>query len=275
MNRTAPVFEHVQGGNVPGGHNVLCSSKSGRPFITPMRECNSIELRHSDVVVDIGAYVGTYAIRCARFPVRHVRAFEPTPMTCDLLKLTPLPNLEVIQAAVVGHEVKPNGTVPLFVSKGIGVTNSLAKSHRKAGAIEVPAFWYWHAVDGATVVKIDVEGGEYDLPIVEAIEGIRAILIDFHPMPGDWVGRAESIIEGLEDHGFKALIAPDWSCGWTQAGSWIRPMSTDQSNVHEPMMSGRLCCGCGTEVVAGASKTLCSKCWDQWLPRHRKGFLHG
>ena len=53
MNGVPYRFTHK--GNVPGGHYVLADPQKAAVFVPPMKECHSIELRHSDVVVDIGA----------------------------------------------------------------------------------------------------------------------------------------------------------------------------------------------------------------------------
>lgn len=258
-------YKHVQGGGVPGGHNVIYDGKR-EPFITPMTECNSIPLRHSDVVVDLGAYVGTYALRCARFPVKHVRAYEPTPSTFDILSLSPMPNLELVNAAVVADDRK---SVNLFVSHGIGVTNSVVLSKNK-DALEVPAVRYEEAVRGASIVKIDVEGAEYTYPIIQ--ESLRAIILDLHPIPGrDWITRARELIAGFEAAGFRAVITPDFTNGWTRAGSWLR--DRDTAGEHASLMAGKACCGCGKDVAPPApGRTLCAACWELWRPKHREGF---
>ena len=272
MSGETRYLEHVSGGGVPGGHYVFGKirkdGRKSRPFITPTRETNSIPLRHTDVVVDLGAYVGTYAIRAARYPVRLVRAYEPTPDSAAVLRRSAMPNLEVIEAAVVGSEV---GSIELNISAGIGVTNSIVDNSRKAGSIEVEAVSYSRAVESATIVKIDVEGGEYEYG--ELVRpSIRAFAIDFHPVGSDWVTRAETIVEELRDHGFRPIIAPAFDrSGWERAGSWIRELDDEPFEVHTPMLDGRECCGCGAPIVA-KSKSLCNECWSKWSPRHRTGF---
>lgn len=255
-------YRFMQGGGVPGGHNVIYG-EGRNPFITPMRECASIPLRHSDVVVDIGAYVGTYAIRCARFPVKRVIAYEPTPQTFDILWLSKTPNMQIINAAIVGDDRE---SVDLFISAGIGVTNSIVNGNRKPERITVPAINYADAVKGASIVKIDVEGAEYDYPIIQP--SLRAVILDFHPMP-DWIDKARQIMSDLEAAGFSAVITPDFDNGWTRAGSWIRDMDT-QGEFH-PMMNGEMCCGCGRRIKA-PTKGLCKACWEAWIPKHRVGF---
>lgn len=263
-------YQHVQGGNVPGGHNVIVDGDK-KPFITPVKETNSIPLRRSDVVVDIGAYVGTYALRCARFPVREVRAFEPTSATMDILRLSPLPNLKLFQAAVVGDA---RTSVEFNVSLGIGVTNSMiGKWSGDARTIMVPAVSYEEAVRGATIVKIDVEGAEYSYPIVQP--SLRAVIIDFHPIPrarNPWRNDARRIIQELEDAGFVAVVTPDFSNGWTRAGSWLREVPNAPEEEFTPMTTGQLCCGCGTPITGATQVALCPDCCNLWLPKHREGY---
>ncbi len=259
-------YKLVRGGGVPGGHNCLWNGET-EPFVTPMKECASIELRHSDVVVDIGAYVGTYAIRCARFPVKRVVAYEPTPLTFRVLSLPKLRNMESVQAAVVGDD---SPTVDLHISQGIGVTNSTRLSIRKAATVTVPAVSYGDAVRDASIVKIDVEGAEYfygDL----VRPNLRAIIVDFHPVPAhDWVSDAERLVDSFLTAGFTAVVEPRFDrSGWDRGGSWIRDLET--TGECRELMLGDFCCGCGKPVRA-RSKALCLVCWDAWTPAHRRGF---
>lgn len=260
-----PNYELVNGGNVPGGHYVISDGKK-KPFITPVKECNSIPLRHSDVVVDIGAYVGTYAIRCARFPVKKVIAYEPTPETFGILQKIELPNYEKINAAVIGFA---RDNISLHISKGIGVTNSTVLSNRKEKAISVPAVRYEKAVENATIVKIDVEGAEYAFDIIQP--QLRAVIVDFHPIPNrPWKAKAEQIIGKLADAGFETVVKPDWSNGWTCAGSWIRPMET--TGECASLMNGEQCCGCGVKLKA-KQKALCRICYKSWSKKHKENFI--
>ena len=258
-------YKHVQGGGVPGGHNVILS-KHGNPFITPMKECASIPLHHDDVIADIGAYVGTYAIRCARFPVQKVIAYEPTKATFDILNLTRLPNLHCINKAIV-HDSRR--TVEFFHANGCGVTNSTIEK-RGAEKTIVECAKYDDAIRGASIVKIDIEGGEYDLNIIQP--SVRALIIDFHSVVPDWKDRAENIIKQILSAGFTTVVKPNWDCGWTKAGSWVRDVP-GSGIVYSPMMDGLICCGCGCRLVPKGSKSICIECSMQWNKQHQKGFL--
>jgi len=108
---------------------------------------------------------------------------------------------------------------------------------------------------------------------VETIEShLRAIIIDFHPMSGDWVKKAEKIISGILRKGFKTIIKPDFSCGWTQAGSWLRIVKAKTDNCEE-LMNGFFCCGCGKKIITKRKrKALCSNCHVIWGKKFNKGF---
>jgi FkbM family methyltransferase len=256
----------VKGGGVPGGHHAIYVGERS-PYVPSMRECNSIPLRYSDVVVDIGAYVGTFAIRAARFPVKRVVAYEPTPFSFEVMSTaSALRNLELRRMAVVASDEKE---VTFYVGEGYGPTNSIAPSRNKnRRQITVPAIRYADAVRGATVVKIDVEGAEHGYQIVQP--GVRAYVIDFHKTRPDWLESSRRIIAELEAAGFKAVIEPGFTNGLNRAGSWVRD-TVDDGSYCEPLMAGEFCCGCGAPIAFG-SKALCVACWEQWTPLQRSGF---
>ena len=190
----------------------------GKPFQNNMRECHSIPLKKSDIVADIGAYIGEFSVYCARYPVKKVYSYEPTPNTFKVLSMNALPNMELKNVAIVGDKRK---TVDLFLSKGIGVTNSIKKALRKAGKITVPALQYEEALKDATIVKIDCEGAEYEFNIIQP--QLRAIILEFHPIVGwDWQKRAKEIIKELNNAGFKTIMEPTFKSGWGLTGSWLK-----------------------------------------------------
>src|SRR6266478_4942099 len=94
----------VTGGGVPGEYKVIWDGLR-KPFIPIMSECLSIELRPDDIVVDIGAYVGSYPLIAAKV-ARKVVAYEPTPFTFEVLSenCAGLSNVELKRLAVVGNE---------------------------------------------------------------------------------------------------------------------------------------------------------------------------
>lgn len=202
-----------------GGHYAFISEKAKTPFTNKLTEAMTITLGPEDVVADIGAYVGEYGLYAVRNGAGRVKCYEPTPGTFDLLKINVGESVETYNVAVVGDD---SPTVRLNISSGIGVTNSIAKTQRKSGYIEVPAMKYEDVVADATVVKIDVEGAEYSYNILQP--HLRAYILEFHPMTGfDWKARAEQIIADIEAAGYIATCRPSWQHGFDCHGAWVRP----------------------------------------------------
>lgn len=261
-------YRYVRTNDVPGG--LFMVTKNGKkPFMPSMRECKSIPLHYSDNVVDIGAYMGQYSIRCARFPVNKVTAYEPTPLSYQILTKLKLPNFTPINAAIVGNDREE---ATLHISSGIGAANSTTLSLRARAAITVPAVKYSDAIKDATIVKIDVEGGEYNFHIEDNFpDSLRAIIIDFHPVSKyRWLEEAKEIIIAIERDGFTPVITPDWSNEWTRAGSWMR--ERDLPDVTNSMLDGTVCCGCG-KILDSFGRSLCINCWKIWSKRHRRGYI--
>lgn len=205
---------------ITGGHYAFQTEKASKPFQNPMGVCMSIQIKKSDIVADVGAYVGEFSLLCARQGAKKVYAFEPTPDTFKLLKrnakqydcITP------VRRAVVGDG---SDEVTLYISTGIGVTNSIVKEKQKG--IKVKTVQYERAVKKATVVKIDVEGAEYSFDIIQP--DLRAIILEFHPLTNcDWQKKAKKIIRKIRQAGFEPIHEPEFKHGWDLIGSWTRKL---------------------------------------------------
>jgi len=205
---------------ITGGHYAFQSEKSDKPFTNKLTEAMLVELRPDDVVVDIGAYVGEYSLYAAQQGVKKVFAYEPTLATFKMLdkNTRKFPKIKPINAAVVGRSIN---SVELYVSQGIGVTNSIAKERGKAKTVTVPAVHYTKITKGATVVKIDCEGAEYEFDIIQP--SLRAIILEFHPIVGvNWQSNAVQIMMAIRKSGFKPLIEPKFENGWDMHGAWVK-----------------------------------------------------
>jgi len=204
-----------KGGGTKDGYYCLIDGDK-KPFHCPSKEMLSIKLDSRDIVADIGAYTGQYAMICAKAPVKEVRSYEPTPRSFSVLEKYNEPNLKVFNLAVVGNDDKQR---EFYISCGIGVTNSLIEK-RKSTKLMVNCINYDDVIKDCTVVKIDIEGGEYECNLIQP--HIRAYIIDFHRVGKDWLDKSKKIIQELNDLGYICIIEPNFNCGWTQAGSWVK-----------------------------------------------------
>lgn len=205
---------------ITGGHYAFKKKTAQKAFENPMGTCRSIQLYPNDIVVDIGAYIGEYTLYAQKCGVKKVISYEPTPQTFSILShnCKNRPNIILNNQAVVGNDAK---YINLYMSDGVGVTNSIVKKTGKKQVIKMPAIRYEHAICNATVVKIDVEGAEYLYHIAQP--HLRAIILEFHPISKtNWKQRAYKIMEDFIRAGFRPVKTPEFKHGWDLIGSWER-----------------------------------------------------
>lgn len=183
-------------------------------------------VRADDVVFDIGASVGVYALALlAVCPRGKVFAFEPDPETAQRLQeslaLNPFTHGQVVTWAVSDSV----GTMELFTEGAAGFAPTMAKQNeRLKTAVVIPT----KSLDSAlangelpvpTVLKIDIEGAE-----VLALRGAkrlfagefgarpRLLLIEFHPQ---WMGEFGATMDDLHAE----LSAQGYRVMWEDARS--------------------------------------------------------
>ena len=145
------------------------------------------ELRAGDICVDVGANIGVYALpmakRLERLGGGSVYAFEPAPDTAAVLeretKGNDVHNLVVLPLALGARSgVLPLRTSSQFSPHDVGV-RSLFGDGIEVSRVEVVTFDSWLAstdLRRLDVIKIDVEGAEYDV-----LQGMRDALARFRP----------------------------------------------------------------------------------------------
>lgn len=132
----------------------------------------------ANVIFDLGANVGLYSLLAAAYnPRATVHAFEPTPELVDRLRvnlaLSRLSNV-VVNPQAVGAT---NGRIYLHYSSGSDGSNegmNYVSSSPTDTAVEVTtldAYCAAHGIEHIDLMKIDIEGGEFD-----ALEGAANLL---------------------------------------------------------------------------------------------------
>lgn len=121
------------------------------------------ELKEDDVVLDIGAHVGYYALLAGKIAKKGmVFAFEPDPDTASLLrkniKLNGLTNVEVIEAAVSDKEGELRFNSQKFNKGESGV--SLDQGNTMVKSITLDNFTKNRHLERVSLIKMDIEGGE-------------------------------------------------------------------------------------------------------------------
>lgn len=172
---------------------------------------NLPELSKDDVVMNVGACIGSLIKRVSD-QVEFVYGYEPNPVNFYWLlqNVFELPNVEVIEAAIVGgHETSKE----LYLSKHVGAHSIYNRKMHTEGATTIKAVNFREELDRTkpTVLVMDIEGGEYDLTedLYNLPEGIRTIAIEIHLGRKAFVENARNLIASFEKQRFKWLLAPD------------------------------------------------------------------
>lgn len=141
-------------------------------------------LRSDDLVLDIGANIGAATRFFLDHGIRDILAYEPDPDNCRMFERNVLTEdmdgVELVQAAITAK----HGPVTLYTNNGPNkACHSLIK---KKGYTTTTV--QGHALEWVldefrpTVVKCDIEGGEYLLPweVIERRTDVRVVIIELH-----------------------------------------------------------------------------------------------
>lgn len=166
-------------------------------------------------VVDIGAHIGTFAVRAAGL-ARRVLCYEPTRESFELLSrnVARFPNVKVHNTAVAGRR----GTVTLFLGKNPS-RNSLfpPETEPNLGEVTVESFtlediFREHAIETCDFLKLDCEGAEYDILYAAPAQlwrRIARVAMEYHltrEPDGRWSG--EALARYLHEVGHEPRLYP-------------------------------------------------------------------
>lgn len=173
-------------------------------------------LDSDDVVLDIGACFGTFAVKASPL-VAKVISYEPGEDNFTLLKMNTkgLANVECLPAAVIG-DCRPY--VEFFMGSN-GTIHSTTK-YRGRNSVKVPAVNFVDQLDqySPSVLKIDIEGGEYEFRELWNLPNcVRALLLEIHLNRREWRdGLAKQLVRAIEKQGFRWVHEPRFTrANWT------------------------------------------------------------
>ncbi len=134
---------------------------------------SKIDLRPGDVIIDLGANEGVFSIMISKlFPQTRILAFEPVPSTFDIL----LSNLSFNQCSNIepyniGIGKPGQSSITLYTNKDGSntggatalLTPNSAHFPVTVGLISLDDLFELYKVDRCRLLKMDVEGMEYDI----------------------------------------------------------------------------------------------------------------
>ncbi len=175
------------------------------------------ELKDEDVVMDLGGYLGDYT---ASLPNPHcsVYLFEPVKEFCEKcrVRFRDRPNIQCFE---FGLDASTHEAEISMEEDGSSQYHS-AGENEKAQFVDIEAFLSEHQIEEVRLIKMNIEGGEYD--ILEKLIGdgrIRQfdhIQIQFHDIPQiNARSRMRAIWKGLErthrlEWAYRPFIHESW-----------------------------------------------------------------
>jgi FkbM family methyltransferase len=158
-------------------------------------------------VIDMGAHIGLATLYFAQlYPKAHLTAYEPDPANFALLTKNVAEN--GINATCVNAAIAPKaGTVtlqsPIYLDEwrsGVGVIPKGWRGVLHTKEMIVPALAINDVVSGPLdLVKMDIEGMEYEVVTQADWSGVKHLILEVHPRSGKRMGEIEKY---LIDQGF-------------------------------------------------------------------------
>lgn len=175
------------------------------------------------IVLDIGCHVGFFSRHALSLGAKRTVGFEPHPDNYMRAKK----HLKGLPCTVYNKAVtSTSGIVNLYSNSGIntGSHSLFVKGGRTAMEVSAISFQDALALDDFTVIKIDIEGGEYALNMRLLPDSIKTIAMELHLNKKDWrFHAAPYILETLSDMGFSAVKEPKiGEKNWTTTAVWNR-----------------------------------------------------
>jgi FkbM family methyltransferase len=174
---------------------------------------NQFEIKPNYVIVDIGAHIGSFAIYAAfKAPKGRVFAYEASKENYDLLvtnkKLNHCDNLKTYHQAVTGKDGKICFTIRK--NQALNSVFSFPNDKKKitVSSKSLASILKDNHLPKIDLLKIDVEGSEYDILLSssqETMAKINALVIEYHELVGS-KKRVADLKKFLEIQGFKVKI---------------------------------------------------------------------
>jgi len=183
-----------------------------------------------DTVLDLGGNIGCVAMRVAP-RARRVIVYEPDPLNLELLtrNVSGLANVKVVTEAVAGERGRRKlhvagsgrfGTRSTLFHEVQAQRLNAADTEVEVSVTTLDAVFADHAIERCDVLKIDVEGAEYEIFAAasqDTFARIDRIVGEYHDVfPDDPRTRIGAFCASLEQRGFRVETKP--SRKWDNQG---------------------------------------------------------
>lgn len=165
----------------------------------------------SDVVLDIGGNIGAAAEFFLDRGAKHVVSYEPDPDNCRVFNKNMRRSIvdghvKLIQAAITMN----TGRTTLYTNQGPNKACHSLVTKRGYGSIDVDGIGLESVINRhqPTIIKCDIEGGEYDLTWDDLPDSVTSLAFEFHQNQPGWIEGQHAIHDSLLAQGFSAVREP-------------------------------------------------------------------
>jgi FkbM family methyltransferase len=164
-------------------------------------------LPNNPVVIDVGGFIGDFALYAVkRLNARRVIVCEPSPKNWALLLRNIANNgyedrIKPVNKAVTdGRDIMMNIDAPDEAQCMVSAYGESGQPLSSVPGISLDTLLRDHGVESVDLLKIDCEGGEYEIlesSSAEVLSRIRNIVVEFHDL-----ARLENMKQRLRDEGY-------------------------------------------------------------------------
>jgi FkbM family methyltransferase len=198
-------------GDVAILNKIFARDRALSSYEPPAAVASALDSTAAPRILDVGANIGLFGVYAlSRWPGAEITAFEPDPGNFEVLSRTIAANdsgerWTAVPAAVAGADGQ------LSFVPGQGAKAHLAGAGEQ-GAITVPAIDFFDQQgDGVDLVKMDIEGGEWEIladPRLATLKA-RAIRLEWHTLMCPAADPRASAIGLLHAGGFSHVVDGD------------------------------------------------------------------
>lgn len=180
---------------------------------------DKIKYNQNDIVFDVGANIGAFAVRVAPF-VQTVHSFEPDSDNYSLAKenlaLNNISNVHLHDHALIASDAT---TIDFFINTKTnkGAHSCLPIRGREKVTIQAKRFSSLVRQLKPTIIKMDIEGAEWDILTANDTDwsSVRSFIFEWHPnVVKDKNFKKLDILEDILRTHFNTVITPKRTKAW-------------------------------------------------------------
>lgn len=157
-----------------------CREDTMDEYVVKEQHCYDrlLDFAKGKVVMDIGGNIGAFAYHAIERGAESIIAFEPDPDNIAVFEKQKLTRVKLIKGAIAKHK----GTAKLYLNAGKNKGMHSLQAINGREYIEVKTYPFKQAIKKfePDLIKVDIEGGEFDLDFSEIPEFVQGIAIEIH-----------------------------------------------------------------------------------------------